>query len=184
MNKTRTYIICTLAIVLFVWPAITLATSRVRAVTPSALIIPKLGINATIEARGQSWSGRMLRPTMARRVAWYRDGTIPGQPGKAVMYGHLTDNSFHPAIFSQLNKLRRNDRVYVTDISGNTHVFRVTSRSTYRANEPPLRQIMGPTRYIQLNLYTCAGKWDAKTQNYTHYLVVYTAFVKSLAAKK
>lgn len=155
----------------------------IRAAVPVTLIIPRLKVSAVIEPRGLNAKKIMRPPTSARTVAWFNEGTIPGQPGNAVMYGHLTDEHFRPAVFANLGKLRLNDRLIVTDARHNVHTFAVTRVKIFRNDSLTFHQLASPTDFIHLNLYTCAGHWNVRTHQYSQYAVVYTKLVSSVGGR-
>jgi len=159
------------------------ASASIRATTPVTVRIPSIKVNAQIEARGLNAQGLMQGPTLPSRVAWDRTGVIPGQPGEAVMYGHLTDNHFQPAVFSRLNYVPIGGRVVVTDSRGTVRTFKVTKKLAIRADRITYFDISRDSKYIHLNLYTCAGRWDSRLRHYTHYLVVYTTLISSTPKK-
>src|SRR5687768_1091778 len=64
---------------------------------PSLLTIPTLDINAAIEHVGLDQQKRMDVPQDVNNVAWYKLGPLPGQPGNAVLAGHL-DSKTGPAV--------------------------------------------------------------------------------------
>lgn len=93
------------------------------------------------------------------------------------MYGHLTNNSFGPAVFMRLRELKPKDQMVVTDEFGVKRTFRVTKLESFLNNQLTFHQLGEPSQYSHLNIYTCAGKWNPKTRAYTHFLVVYTTLV-------
>lgn len=153
--------------------------AAVKPSTPVNLRIPQISVNATIESRNVTRQGLMQPPSTAKRVGWDRGAGVPGNPGEAVLYGHLTDNAFRPAVFSRLNYLSIGSRMVVTDAKGGKHTFKVMRKKAIRADRITYFDVSRDTKYIHLNLYTCAGRWDAKLHRYTHFLVVYTTLVSS-----
>jgi sortase (surface protein transpeptidase) len=158
----------------------TVVSASVRATTPVSIRIPKIKVSAVVEARGLTSRGLMQGPTLPSRVAWDRGGITPGNRGDAVMYGHLTDNHFQPAIFINLSKVVVGSLVIVTDSKGTVRTFKVTKKKTIRADQINYFDLVQPTNYIHLNLYTCAGTWNQRLRHYSHYLVVYTTLVSSV----
>lgn len=181
MNKKISVVIFLAIVVAGFQPLIAQARTRIQAVVPVSLQIPKINVTATVESRGLNAQKIMRLPSSGQTVAWFSGGVKPGQPGDAVMYGHLTGTHFEPTIFFNLYRLRRNDRLVVTDAKGNRHTWRVTKVKTYRADQITFAQLSGPTQFIHLNLYTCAGHWDQRLRHYTEFLVVYSDLVSSVA---
>ncbi len=140
------------------------------------LIIPSIGINASVEVVGIDKQGHMATPqgNPWDNVGWYQAGTVPGQPGSAVIDGHLDRPGGSPAVFWNLHKLHEGDEVLVQDGKGHTLRFRVYKVETYTPDGAPVKQIFSDTSGIYLNLITCAGQWIPEQQQTSHRLVVYT----------
>ena len=106
-------------------------------------------------------------------AGWYMLGRRPGELGNAVLAGHL-DSKAGPAVFWRLKELQPGDEVIVTGDDGQERRFLVRAQETYRYDQVPIKQIFGRGQEIGLNLITCAGTFDRRTQNYEQRLVVYT----------
>jgi sortase (surface protein transpeptidase) len=99
---------------------------------PARLQIPRLGLDAPIEAVGQTDHGQMDGPQNPDHVAWYGLGATPGEPGNAVIAGHLDDPA-EPAIFWDLPQLMVGDQVIVVDDMGVQHIFAVIESDRKRS---------------------------------------------------
>ncbi len=141
---------------------------------PISLIIPKIGVNAPVESVGVDPTGAMATPTTAFRVGWFDGGPVPGQPGNAVIDGHLDSRVYGAAVFWYLYKLGPGDKVEVTMPSQRTLTFVVERVEVYPYNKAPLEDIFGPASTPHLNLITCSGVFDRASDNYNLRRVVYT----------
>ncbi|GCE18614.1 class F sortase [Dictyobacter kobayashii] len=163
------------------------SSSNVASVTPALnggldvssgahLIIPAIGINAPIETVGKTAQGLMDVPTRNRweGVGWYNGGPLPGQPGAAVIDGHLDRTGGAPAVFWKLKDLHVGDMVTVQDKSGTVVRFKVIKLASYAPTQAPIKEIFGQKNGTFLNLITCAGVWIADEHQTTERLVVYT----------
>ena len=141
------------------------------------LVIPAIGVNATIEPVGVLRDGTMSPPTQDawNDVGWYDGGPRPGEPGSAVINGHLDRPGGSPAVFWHLNKLHQGDKVIVVDARGKTLHFHVTRIRFYAPQEAPVQDIFGNTAGRFLNLLTCAGVWIPSEHQTSLRLVVYTS---------
>src|SRR5438045_1447791 len=57
--------------------------------SPVEIRIPSIGVDAQIIPVGKTKSGAMDAPANAVQTGWYALGAWPGQPGNAVIDGHL-----------------------------------------------------------------------------------------------
>ena len=143
---------------------------------PSRLIIPEIGINASVQSVGLAWQGNgdMGIPTNFTDVAWYNRGPVPGAKGTAVIDGHLDGRNVPRAVFYRLDELKPGDPVYVKERNGKVVQFVVTGskRYAYNADTAPIFTTSGQGSY--LNLITCAGDWLPSEKSYNERVVVFT----------
>jgi LPXTG-site transpeptidase (sortase) family protein len=141
------------------------------------LRIPAARVSAQIEAVGKAANGTMAVPANANHVGWFSFGVEPGVIGNAVIAGHLDTSASADGVFRNLNNLKAGDDVYVNEGQRGIKHFKVSEVKTYSADNAPLNDIFGPADKARLNLITCAGKWDEKSHQYSHRLVVYSELV-------
>lgn len=144
---------------------------------PVEFRIPRLGIRAKVEKTTVDKKGVLTAPKNPKQVGWYRNGTIPGKRGNAVILGHV-DWYNGPAVFYRLNSIRRGDIVEVLNDYGAVLKFRVTEKSVYVNGSVPLKRIVGPTKGFRLNIFTCTGVYSRSAKNYSHRTVVYSTLVR------
>jgi LPXTG-site transpeptidase (sortase) family protein len=138
--------------------------------SPVRMLIPRIGVNALIEARGLDSGRNMQTPTDFRHVAWYNLGPVPGAPGNALVNGHVSWWT-GSAVFSRLGELRAGDSVTVIRGDGTRVTFRVTARRIVAANAR-VASLFAPSRTATLTLITCSGTWDPRIMSDTHRLLV------------
>jgi len=143
---------------------------------PVRLIIPSIGVDATIERVGLTSDRAMAVPRGWQNVGWYELGFYPGETGNAVIAGHLDTNTGGPAVFWSLDKVQPGDEVIVQYGNGDKYTFEVASSEVYlqETEGPIIERIFGPSLTSDLNLITCDGAWDHGQATYTHRLVVFT----------
>ncbi len=141
------------------------------------LRIPAIGVSATVERVSVVEDGTRAVPKNEWNVGWYRGGYVPGTLGNAVMAGHL-DWTNGPAVFWNLKRLKVGDTIYVTDSRKVERKFIVQRTVVYPFDQAPLDAIYGKSANANLNLITCAGKYDRALQNYDKRLVVYTTLAE------
>lgn len=112
----------------------------------------------------------METPKDFHDVAWYNLGPRPGEPGNALMNGHV-DWWTGSAVFTRLSELRPGDRVIVMRKDGSKLTFKVSSRSTVAAGAR-VAALFAPSRVATLTLITCTGVWDPRIMSDTHRLLV------------
>ncbi len=143
------------------------------------LLIPAIGVNASIESVGRTPEGLMDVPKHNKwvTVGWYKNGPKPGQVGSAVIDGHLDRDGGAPAVFWDLHKLHPDDMVSVQGKTGRTLHFKVIKVAKYAPDVAPVVQIFGKKNGIFLNLITCAGVWVPAENQPSQRLVIYTKLV-------
>ncbi|MFN8633552.1 MAG: class F sortase [Chloroflexota bacterium] len=151
-------------------PAIEPTSSPTQAAAPAPygpaiwIAIPKIGVSTNVSPVGTQ-GGLYVVPSW--EVGHHDDSANPGNPGNAVMNGHLeTINAGH--IFAHLKDLAVGDAVYTYTTSQRlTWAVRDT-----RAAPNTDRQFIGPTEDRRLTLYTCTGTFNPVTRDYSQRLVV------------
>jgi LPXTG-site transpeptidase (sortase) family protein len=149
---------------------------------PTRLIIPSLSINANVQYVGKNAEGNMRAPTNFTDAAWYKDGTIPGKLGSAVIDGHVDNGLGLAGVFKHLGDLKEGDDVYVVTKDGSKLHFVVSKTETYPYTDAPAGEIFTADDKARLNLITCAGTWLRGGQTYNERLVVYTTYVDTVAS--
>src|SRR4029077_3081837 len=145
---------------------------------PVQLVIPKIGVRASVESVGVDRTGAMAAPSGPYTVGWWAAGTLPGDPGNAVIDGHLDSARVGAAVFWRLGSLRSGDQILVRMPGNRTLTFIVDRTAVYRFDNAPLAEIFGPTDTPSLNLVTCTGSFDRASRNYDRRLVVYSKLQK------
>ena len=147
---------------------------KIRPALPARLTIPSIGVDAMIESVGIDPDGAMDVPQDIENVAWFSLGSRPGEKGSAVFAGHYGYKGDRLAVFDNLYKLRKGDKVFTQDEKGImvTYVVRETRRYDPKANA---FDVFGPgDNKMHLNLITCEGDWSTTGKSYSTRLVVFT----------
>jgi len=147
------------------------------AANPVRLIIPVIGIDASIESLGILSNGNLATPVQHPwdDAGWYDLGPRPGETGSAVIDGHLDRPGGYPAVFWNLRNLHIGDKVMVVDAHGKRLSFHVAQVAFYPVQTLPIQEIFGNSQGLYLNLITCAGDWIPAQHQTNQRLVVYTA---------
>lgn len=143
------------------------------------LVIPTIGVNASIEPVGVLSNGDMAVPTQNPwdGVGWYKYGPYPGVQGSAVIDGHLDRPGGSPAVFWKLRNLHIGDIIMIVNPGEKPMHFRIMNMKYYAPNNAPLQTIFKNMTGTFLNLITCAGQWIPSQHQTTLRLVIYTALV-------
>ena len=151
---------------------VVLANQPLQYAAPIRLKIPKLRIDAPVVPVGLTASGNMDVPGAIADAGWYQNGVYPGDPGSAVIAGHVVGFGNVPGVFLNLGKLRVGDSLQTFDQHGRIVSFQVTKMQSYDFNARP-SEVFESASGAHLNLITCAGTWDASEGSFTKRLVVF-----------
>ncbi|MES2023544.1 MAG: class F sortase [Patescibacteria group bacterium] len=143
-------------------------------VTQAHLKIPRLNINAVIENTGIMSDGSMGTPKGPDGIAWFSLGVYPGDIGSAVMDGHSGWKNGRPAVFDNLYKLKKGDKIYFENGKGMTTIFIVRELRFFNPNENVPGVFISNDNLAHLNMITCAGDWNLVTKSHSKRLVVFT----------
>ncbi|MFD7887402.1 class F sortase [Streptomyces albidoflavus] len=140
---------------------------------PLKVAIPAIFIEAPVTALGLDTKGRLEAPPLSKPklTGWYEKGPSPGEDGTALLVGHR-DTRTGPAIFLNLNALRRGDKVNVVRADRKTAVFTVDAVKTYTKDKFPDDKVYGETGRPELRLLTCGGRFDERA-GYSANVVVF-----------
>jgi sortase (surface protein transpeptidase) len=149
---------------------------------PVIVRIPSIGVTADIISVGLDAKGGVAVPPLSTPMVagWYDRGAAPGQPGAAVLLGHVDSAATGPAVFYKLGDLLPGDLVYVTRKDNRTVVFEVTSVALYSESAFPASQVYGPTPNPTLRLITCGGGFDSRTHHYVDRTIAYASYIGQL----
>ncbi|HEX2312516.1 MAG TPA: class F sortase, partial [Thermomonospora sp.] len=143
-----------------------------QAADPVRVRVPAIGVSARVIPLGLDGRGRLAAPRGYHEVGWNEAGPEPGEPGAAVMAGHV-DSRSGPAVFYRLRRLRPGDRVHIDRADGTTVTFVVRRSARYPKDRVPDREVYGSGGTPQLRLITCGGKFDRSRRSYRDNVVVF-----------
>ena len=160
-------------------PAAATRSASTTPLIPVRLEIPSIGVNAHVEQVGNKADGSMGTPSTFGDVAWYAAGSAPGQPGNAVIDGHVDNALTTAGVFMHLSQIALGDTITVVNASGTPMNFTVTNVEEIPADSAPAASIFTTTGPSQLVLITCDGTWVPNTKSFDQRLVVF-ASLKSI----
>lgn len=156
------------------------AAPAARALAPSVpdrVTIPDIKVDAPLDAVGLDDRGVMREPDFAKPddAAWYKEGPTPGEPGAAAIVGHMDTPKAPEAVFFNLKRLKKDERIEVHRTDGTTAVFAVDSVDTFEKAAFPTERVYGDTHgKAELRLITCGGEltadrhWDSNVVVFAH----------------
>jgi hypothetical protein len=150
-------------------PATALAASP-----PVRITIPALGVASDVMRLGLQDDGSLEVPPAAYPAGWYDGGPTPGEPGPAVLAGHV-DWAGVNGVFHDIGALRPGDRIAVAREDGTTATFAVDRVVRVAKAAFPSDEVYGPTDRPELRLITCGGPFDAASGNYLDNVVVFAS---------
>jgi sortase (surface protein transpeptidase) len=128
-----------------------------------------------LQRLGRAGDGTVEVPSGPHRwemAGWYAGGTRPGDPGSAVILGHV-DSTAGPAVFYRLRELRPGDRFEVVRADGSRARFAVRRVERYPKSRFPTDAVYYPTLTPALRLVTCGGEFDATAGHYRSNIIVF-----------
>ena len=160
-------------------PVITPLTGTTTPIVPATLFIPAIGVHANVEQVGTNAKGNLGTPHTFGDVAWYLLGPKPGDPGNAIIDGHVNNALTTAGVFEHLADLKAGDTIQVSDSTGHTLTYAVTHVEDYSDTNAPLQTIFSNSGPSQLILITCDGQWLNSAHSFNERLVVYASLVRS-----
>jgi hypothetical protein len=157
--------------------------------TSRALLeIPAIGVQAPLVptgAEGAPGAASLTIPGNIHKVGWW-DGTVldgdrvvhekapsPGQPGVAVIAGHIDSAVAGPGALYDLRDLDKGDTIKIVDSLGRTSTWTVSGppETALKSSLPSALWVSnGPPK---LAIVTCGGPFDAATGHYLDNVIVW-----------
>jgi LPXTG-site transpeptidase (sortase) family protein len=143
---------------------------------PSRLRIPAIDLTTPpLQQLGRVPKDESIAlPSRPELAGWFKDGPRPGQPGPAVIIGHV-DWDHSGAVFFRLREMKPGEAVYVDRADGSTQEFRVTAVRQVAKSDFPTDDVYAPDLESSLRLITCGGQFDYNAHNYLDNVIVFAA---------
>jgi hypothetical protein len=139
---------------------------------PVRLEIARIGVSSGLEPLGRARDKTIEVPSDWDVAGWYRSGPRPGEPGSAVLLGHV-DSKRGPAVFYRLRELRAGDQVELVGADGSRVRFTVDRVEQYDKRRFPTDEVYYPTLRPALRLVTCGGPFDQATRHYRANIIAF-----------
>jgi sortase (surface protein transpeptidase) len=132
------------------------AATAARPTAPTEIRIPKLGITDDIVPVGLNEDGSLEVPDV-HQTGYYNDSPAPGQPGPALLAGHVNYQGQVGAL-AHIGQLKPGDRVEVTTATGATAVFTVYKVDEQKKKAIDWVAILADRPDPELVIVTCSGQ--------------------------
>jgi sortase (surface protein transpeptidase) len=138
---------------------------------PVQLSIPALGVDGPVLPAGVNAEYELDIPPDAGTLVWYRHGPSPGEPGSAVIAGHLNWQGV-TGLFADLASTPVGATVTVTYDDGSQRAFTVTTVELVPKPEVSVNGVFARDGERVLRLVTCGGEFDDSVNSYRSNVVV------------
>jgi len=139
---------------------------------PARLIIPSIGVDASVENVGITSRGSIGTPASFADVGWYVYGATPGKTGAAIIDGHVDNGLALAGVFKHLSDIKKGATITVVTEGGIAKHFEVKSIVWYDYQNTPSSILFPKTKSPTLILVTCGGTWVPNDRTYNKRLVV------------
>lgn len=144
---------------------------------PVQVVVPDLQIDESLLGLQVTPEGRMQVPESAEDIGWWTDGPAPGDPGAALLVGHV-DSTEGPGVFYHLSGLQKGAEVAVRRADGVTVRFAVTGTQVFAKDDFPDDLVYRTEGKPSLHLVTCGGTFDRETGHYRDNVVVFADLIQ------
>jgi hypothetical protein len=144
-------------------------TTDNQAGIPKSFAIPSLGVDATIDPVTATAAGIAV-PEIGR-AGWFDQGPRPGDPGRAVLIGHI-DGKTLPGVFQHVPEIKNGSEIVIRDSEDAVHRFAVVGKLQVAKSQFPASAVYGPSERPVLVLVTCGGIY-VPGEGYSDNVIVY-----------
>jgi sortase (surface protein transpeptidase) len=134
--------------------------------------IPAIGVDSPLIDLGLQADGSLQVPATGFPAGWFTGGPVPGEPGPAVLAGHV-DWGGSPGVFYRLRDVVAGDLITVTRKDASTVAFRVSRVAKFAKNAFPTKAVYGDLDHAGLRVITCGGAFDHRARSYVDNIVVF-----------
>ncbi len=139
---------------------------------PINVSLPSQHASGSVVPIGVDDNEALAIPKDVRTAGWYQFGPKPGQPGSAVLAGHVDDHLQGVGLFAVIGDLDIGDEVVITDAGHVQRTFRVIAREEWHKTQVPMARLFARTGPPRLVLLTCGGDFDRDTLSYVDNIAV------------
>lgn len=126
--------------------------------TPFELIIPRIGVDATVNVFGLDANFVPEVPRNGQEVAWYNWSAEPGTGSNAVLAGHVTWSG--AGVFYDLDQLSGGDQILLRSNNGAELSYTVDENFLVDPSDSAALAVMAPTDDDTITVITCGGTYS------------------------
>ena len=139
---------------------------------PRGVRIPRLGVDAPVLTIGHDTVGALIVPHSPMDVGWFQGGSVPGEPGVALLTSHVDTRTEGRGVFAGLVELSEGDTVTITAADGTEQRWTVTARTQHHKSDLP-PELFARSGAPVLALVTCGGPFDREARSYRDNVIVW-----------
>lgn len=149
---------------------------------PLTISIPAIGVRSPVNPIGLAADGTLAVPRPGPHLdqaAWFDNSPTPGQPGPAIIEGHV-DSTQGPSVFFRLGDMKPDDQILVRRADGRMLTFHVDAVRDFLKTRFPTTLVYGSPHLDRstLRLITCSD-FDASIHHHVGNEVVFAHLVHS-----
>ncbi len=138
---------------------------------PVRVVIPALAIDGPVIPAGVNAASELDVPPDARTLVWYRHGPSPGEPGSAVIAGHLNWRGVN-GLFARLAETPVGASITVVYDDGSEQAFIVSAVELLPKPAVSVNGVFAREGERLLRLVTCGGEFEEEVRSYRSNVVV------------
>lgn len=144
---------------------------------PAWLDVPAIDARSSLIPLGLNPDRTVAVPPVHEpmQAGWYRYSPTPGEPGPAVILGHVNGDG-KDGIFVRLHELKRGDEIRVGREDGTVARFTVKRMAQVPKDRFPTEDVYGDTAGPELRLITCGGPFDETARSYRDNIIAFATF--------
>jgi len=145
---------------------------------PVTVRVDTIDVDAPVVPLGLEDDGTLEVPEGRLDAGWWSGGSVPGEPGPAVIVGHVNLRS-GPAVFLRLHELAPGDTITVERDDGTAVDYIVTEVEQVAKEAFPTERVYGATDDATLRVITCGGSFRPADRSYVDNVIVYGELARS-----
>lgn len=139
---------------------------------PKFITMPTINTEGFIQNVGVDQNKQIAVPSNIHVAGWFNQTVLPGEKGLSIIDGHVTGR-VNNGIFKDLSNLNDGDNFTIELGNGSKKEFKTVKKvDTLVKDSASVLFSQEPGIERQVNLITCSGVFDRKSQSYPNRLIV------------